>query len=139
MPILHATRSAAARALSATSVLLVLTGCSYADQQPDPEQTVTQAPASSATSSEPTGEASASTVDEACARVLDTVRTAPEQLREDPLGLLLEIDEIARTAPAELSEQLTDLRGAIEGFRRGDESLISVVRQARDLQERCSV
>lgn len=138
MPTPHATRSAVARALSATAVLLVLIGCSSADRQPDPEQTVAQAPADSATSPGPTSDASASTVEEACARVLDTVRTAPEQLRQDPLGLLVEIDEIARTAPAELSGQLTDLRGAVEGFRRGDESLISVVRQARDLQERCS-
>ncbi|MEX5258122.1 hypothetical protein [Kocuria arenosa] len=121
-----------------TAVLLALTGCSFADRQPDPEQTGSQTPAGSATSPGPSGDASASTVEEACARVLDTVRTAPEQLRQDPLGLLVEIDEIARTAPAELSEQLTDLRGAVEGFRRGDESLISVVRQARDLQERCS-
>ena len=77
-------------------------------------------------------------LEEACARVLDTVGTAPDQLRQDPLGLLVEIDEIARTAPAELSGELTDLRDAVEGFRQGDESLISVVRKARDLQERCS-
>jgi hypothetical protein len=138
VPTLHATRSAAARALSVTAVLLALTGCSISDRQPDPEQTAAQAPVSSAASTGPAGDASASTVEEACARVLDTVRTAPDQLRQDPLGLLVEIDEIARTAPAELSGELTDLRGAIEGFRQGDESLISVVRQARDLQERCS-
>lgn len=138
MSTLHATRSAAARAVSATTVVLALTGCSIADQQPNPEQTVAQAPVSSSASTGPADDASASTVEEACARVVDTVRTAPEQLRQDPLGLLLEIDEIARTAPAELSGELTDLRGAVEGFRQGDESLISVVRQTRDLQERCS-
>ncbi|MFF0903213.1 UNVERIFIED_CONTAM: hypothetical protein RF653_06015 [Kocuria sp. CPCC 205316] len=138
MPTLHATRSAAARAVAVTAVLLTLTGCSFADRQPEPEQTAAQAPVSSAASTGPAGEASAGTVDEACARVLDTVRTAPDQLRQDPLGLLVEIDEIARTAPAELSGELTDLRDAVEGFRQGDESLISVVRKARDLQERCS-
>lgn len=138
MPTPHAPRSVAARAGFAITVLLALTGCSFADQQPNPAQTAAEAPNGSETSGQPAGDPSVSTVDEACARVLDTVRTAPEQLRENPLELLLEIDEIARTAPAELSGQITDLRDSVEGFRQGDESLIGVVRRARDLQERCS-
>lgn len=139
MPTVHATRSAAVRATSTAAVLLAVAGCSGADRQPGPEESAPAAPASSATSVTPDGDASVSAVDEACARILDTVRTAPEQLREDPLGLLLEIDEIARTAPAEVSGQITDLRAAVESFRQGDASLISVVGEARELQERCSL
>ncbi len=93
---------------------------------------------SSAPSGEPATDGTVTTVDDACARILEMVRTAPEQLGTDPLGLLIEIDEIARTAPPELAGQLTELRDAVESFRQGDESLISVVRKARQLQERCS-
>lgn len=134
---LRATRSSMARALSMTALLLVLGGCSFADPQPDAQQ-----PAGPPVSSEPAGEpatnAAAATVDDACARVLEVVRAAPEQLGTDPLGLLLEIDEIARTAPPELAGQITELRDAVESFRQGDESLLGVVRTARELQNRCS-
>lgn len=138
MPTLRATRSNMVRALSTTAALLVLTGCSFADPQPDTEQPATESQASSAPSGEQATGAAADTVDDACARILDMVRTAPEQLGTDPLGLLLRIDEIARTAPPELAGQITELRDAVESFRQGDESLIGVVRKARELQERCS-
>ncbi|WP_146067364.1 hypothetical protein [Arthrobacter sp. SX1312] len=138
MPTLRATRSRVARALSTTAVLLVLTSCSFADPPPDARQPAAESPMSSAPSGEPATDAAVDTVDDACARIVDMVRTAPEQLGTDPLGLLLEIDEIARTAPPELSSQITELRDAVENFRQGDESLISVVRKARQLQERCS-
>ncbi|WP_146069676.1 hypothetical protein [Arthrobacter sp. B0490] len=126
------------RALSTTAALLVLTSCSLADPQPDAERPPAESQAASAPSGEPATDAAVETVDDACARILDMVRTAPEQLATDPLGLLVEIDEIARTAPSELAGQLTELRDAVESFRQGDESLISVVRKARQLQERCS-
>lgn len=138
MPSPNTVRSVAARAAATTAVLVALTGCASADPQPGSGEPVAEAPVSSAASSAPAGDRSVSAVDDACARVLDTVRAAPEQLRQDPLGLLLEVDEIARTAPAELSGQITDLRDAVEGFRQGDESLIGVVREARKLQERCA-
>ncbi|MHA7207748.1 hypothetical protein [Arthrobacter sp. MDT1-65] len=138
MPTLRATRSTMARALSTTAALLVLTGCSFADPRPDTGQPAPESQASSAPSGEQATGAAADTVDDACARILDMVRTAPEQLGTDPLGLLLQIDEIARTAPPELAGQITELRDAVERFRQGDESLIGVVRTARQLQERCS-
>jgi hypothetical protein len=138
VPTLRATRSSIARALSTATVLLVLTSCSFADQQPDAGQPTAGSPMSSAPSEGSATDAATDTVDDACARILDMVRTAPEQLGTDPLGLLLEIDEIARTAPPELAGQITELRDAVESFRQGDESLISVVRKARQLQERCS-
>ncbi|MBG6217768.1 hypothetical protein IWX75_002236 [Arthrobacter sp. CAN_A6] len=138
MPTLRATRSSMARALSMTAILLVLTGCSFVDPQPDTQQPAAESPTSSAPSGGPATDAAVGTVDDACARIIDMVRTAPEQLGTDPLGLLLEIDEIARTAPPELAGQITELRDAVESFRQGDESLISVVRKARQLQERCS-
>ncbi|MCU1633449.1 MAG: hypothetical protein JWM61_2101 [Micrococcaceae bacterium] len=135
---LRATRFSKSRALSMAAVLLVLTGCSFADPEPDAPQSPAGSPVSSAPSTEPATDAAVHTVDDACARILDLVRTAPEQLATDPLGLLVEIDEIARTAPPELASQITELRDAVESFRQGDESLISVVRKARQLQERCS-
>jgi hypothetical protein len=138
VPTLRATRSSMARALSMAAVLLVLTGCSLTDSQPDAQQPATESPMSSSPSGEPATDAAVSTADEACARILDMVRTAPEQLGTDPLGLLVEIDEIARTAPPELASQITELRDAVESFRQGDESLISVIGKVRQLQERCS-
>lgn len=138
MPTLRATRSSMARALSVTAVLLFLTGCSFADPQPDTRQPASGSPVSSAPSGAPATGASVDTVDDACARILAMVRAAPEQLGTDPLGLLVEIDEIDRTAPPELASQITELRDAVERFRQGDESLIGVVQKARQLQERCS-
>lgn len=138
MPTLRATRSSMVRALSMTAVLLVLTGCSFTDPHSDAGQSATESPMSSAPSGGPATDAAVDTLDDACARIIGVVRTAPEQLGTDPLGLLLEIDEIARTAPPELASQLTELRDAVESFRQGDESLIGVVRTARQLQERCS-
>lgn len=130
VPILRATRSRMARTLCTTAALVVLTGCSFAGPQPAAQQLATESPVSSAPST------AAST--DACARIVDMVRTAPEQLGTDPLGLLLEIDEIAKTAPPELAAQLTELRDAVDSFRQGDESLINVLREARRLQESCS-
>jgi hypothetical protein len=142
MPTQRATRWGMARALSMTAVLLVLAGCSFTDPQPDAGQPTAASPMSSVPSGGPATntatDAAVDTVDDACARILDMVRTAPEQLGTDPLGLILEIDEIARTAPPELAGQITELRDAVERFRQGDESLIGVVRTARQLQERCT-
>ncbi|MEX5236380.1 hypothetical protein [Kocuria arenosa] len=138
MPTAHAPRPAVIRAATAAVLLLALTGCSSADRdsaagagQDAPASTAPSGPAAS-------GGASAATVQETCARVLETVRTAPEQLREDPAGLFTEVDELAATAPDELSGQLTSAREAVAGFRQGDRSFISVVQEVRGLQERCS-
>ena len=49
-----------------------------------------------------------------------------------------EVDELAATAPDELSGQLTSVREAVAGFRQGERSFISVVQEVRGLQERCS-
>ncbi|TKV26834.1 hypothetical protein FDK12_12760 [Arthrobacter sp. NamB2] len=138
MPTLRATRSPMRRALSLTAVLLVLAGCSLAGPQPGTQQPATEPPASAAPPGTPASDVAIDTVDGACARILEMVRTAPEQLGTDPLGLLLEIDEIARTAPPELASQITELRDAVESFRQGNESLITVLREVRELQERCS-
>ncbi|MBG6225947.1 hypothetical protein IWX63_002533 [Arthrobacter sp. CAN_A2] len=93
---------------------------------------------SSAPSGESATDPAVDTVDDVCARIVAVVRTAPEQLGTDPLGLLFEIDEIAKTAPPELASQIAEFRDAVESFRQGDESLISVVRKAQELQDRCS-
>ncbi|WP_146070930.1 hypothetical protein [Arthrobacter sp. B1805] len=138
MPTLRATRLPMPRALSLTAVLLVLAGCSLAGPQPGAQQPATESPASAAHPGTSASDAAVDTVDDACARILEMVRTAPEQLGTDPLGLLLEIDEIARTAPPELASQITELRDAVESFRQGNESLITVLREVRQLQERCS-
>jgi hypothetical protein len=141
VPTACAPRPAAIRAATASVLLLALAGCSspsssdgdtVAGSGPD-------APASAAASG-PTasGGASSATVQETCARVLETVRTAPQQLRDDPAGLFTEVDELAATAPDELSGQLTSVREAVAGFRQGERSFISVVQEVRGLQERCS-
>lgn len=137
MPTARAPRPAALRAAAAV-LLLALTGCSSADRdtaagagQGAPASTDSNAPTAS-------GGASAATVQETCARVLETVRTAPQQLRDDPAGLFAEVDELAATAPDELSGQLTSVREAVAGFRQGERSFIGVVQEVRGLQERCS-
>lgn len=136
MPTACAPRPAAIRAATAAALLLALAGCSSSDggTAAGPDATASAA-ASAPTAS---GGASAATVQEACARVLETVRTAPQQLRDDPAGLFTEVDELATTAPDELSGQLTSVREAVAGFRQGDRSFISVVQEVRGLQERCS-
>lgn len=139
MPTARAPRPALIRATAAAALLLALTGCSSADRdsaagagQDAPASTGASVPAAS-------GDASAATtVQETCSRVLETVRTAPQQLREDPAGLFVEVDELAATAPDELSGQLTSVRDAVAGFRQGERSFISVVQEVRGLQERCS-
>lgn len=138
MPTARAPRPAVVRAATAAVLLLALTGCSSTDRdsaagsgQDAPASTGTSAPAAS-------GDASAATAQQTCARVLETVRTAPQQLREDPTGLVVEVDELAATAPDELSGQITSVREAVAGFRQGERSFISVVQEFRGLQERCS-
>lgn len=137
MPASRTPRPAAAHAAAAV-LLLALTGCSLLERdsaadagRDDPSAAVTSNPSASV-------DASADSVQEACARVLETVRTAPQQLQEDPAGLFLEVDELAATAPDELSGQITSVREAVADFRQGERSLVGVVREVRDLQERCS-
>lgn len=137
MPTARAPRPAVTRAAAAV-LLLALTGCSSAERESaagagpdDPAAVATSAPTAS-------GDASAATVRQTCARVLETVRAAPQQLRDDPAGLFAEVDELAATAPDELSGQLTSVREAVAGFRQGERSFISVVQEVRGLQERCS-
>lgn len=123
---------AATPAVTAAVLLLTLTGCAAADR--DPAGGAGPAPSISSAA----GGAPPDAVQEACARVLETVRSAPRQLREDPAGLFAEVDELAATAPDELSGQLASLREAVAGFRQGERSLLSVVQEIRGLQERCS-
>ncbi|MFF0989305.1 hypothetical protein [Kocuria nitroreducens] len=150
MPTARAPRPAVSRAATAAVLLLALTGCSSsadgdaaagAGQDDAPASTAPSSPTTSGNaSSAPTtsGDASTATVQETCARVLETVRTAPQQLREDPAGLFAEVDELAATAPDEVSGQLTSVREAVAGFRRGERSFFGVVQEVRGLQERCS-
>ncbi|MFI7494705.1 hypothetical protein ACH9D2_08295 [Kocuria sp. M4R2S49] len=135
------------RAVTAAVLLLALSGCSLADRDPaagagqdGPASAATSAPTASAATSAPTAsdDASVATVQQTCARVLETVHSAPQQLRDDPAGLFAEVDELAATAPDELSGQLTSVREAVSGFRQGERSFISVVQEVRGLQERCS-
>lgn len=137
MPTAHPPRSAATRAAATAALLLALTGCSLFDRDSG-SGTDGADRGASAPSASPSGSVSASTVEETCARVLETARTAPERLREDLPGLLEEVEDLAATAPPELAGQITAVRDAVEEFRQGDRSLVSVVREARSLQERCS-
>lgn len=139
MPTACAPRPAAIRAATASVLLLALAGCSSSSDGDGAAGTGPDATASAAASAPAaSGGASSATVQETCARVLETVRTAPQQLRDDPAGLLTEVDELAGTAPDELSGQLTSVREAVAGFRQGERSFISVVQEVRGLQERCS-
>lgn len=141
MPTARPPRSAATRAAASVALLLALTGCSLFDRDSgsgtDAADRGASTPSASPTSS-PSGSASVSTVEETCARVLETARTAPEQLQQDPAALFAEVEDIAATAPPELSGEITSVREAIDEFRQGERSTISVVREARALQERCS-
>ncbi|EYT55463.1 MULTISPECIES: hypothetical protein [Kocuria] len=139
MPTACAPRPAAIRAATASVLLLALAGCSSSAEGDGAAGSGPDSTASAAASA-PTasGGASPATVQETCARVLETVRTAPQQLRDDPAGLFTEVDELAATAPDELSGQLTSVREAVAGFRQGERSFISVVQEVRGLQERCS-
>lgn len=139
MPTACAPRPAAIRAATASVLLLALAGCSSSAEGDGAAGSGPDSTASAAASA-PTasGGASPATVQETCARVLETVRTAPQQLRDDPAGLFSDVDELAATAPDELSGQLTSVREAVAGFRQGERSFISVVREVRGLQERCS-
>ncbi|MUN63966.1 hypothetical protein GMA12_12590 [Kocuria sediminis] len=140
MPTSRPSRSAAARAAAAAALLLALTGCSLFDREDG-----AGAPSSSASGSASDGAsggvsdgASVSTVEETCARVLEAARTAPERLQEDPAALLAEVEDLAATAPPELSGQITSIREAVDDYRQGERSMLSVAREARALQERCS-
>jgi hypothetical protein len=139
VPTACAPRPAAIRAATASVLLLALAGCSSSAEGDGAAGSGPDSTASAAASA-PTasGGASPATVQETCARVLETVRTAPQQLRDDPAGLFTEVDELAATAPDELSGQLTSVREAVAGFRQGERSFISVVQEVRGLQERCS-
>lgn len=143
MPTAHPPRSALTRAAATAALLLALTGCSLFDRDSGSEASdrgASTPSASSASSAAPSasGSASVDTVEETCARVLEAARTAPEQLQQDPAALLAEVEDLAATAPPELSGQIASVRDAVDEFRRGDRSMISVVREARALQERCS-
>lgn len=136
MPTSRPPRSAAARAAAASALLLALTGCSLFEREAEPG-----APAPSASgsaSARASDRASVSTVEETCARVLEAARTAPERLQEDPAGLLAEVEDLAATAPPELSGQIASVREAVDEYRQGERSMLSVAREARALQERCS-
>ncbi|MGQ1798358.1 hypothetical protein ACT4S5_14680 [Kocuria oceani] len=140
MPTSRPTRSAAARAAAASALLLALTGCSLFDREAEPGA---QAPSASGSASArasggASDQASVSTVEETCARVLEAARTAPERLQEDPAGLLAEVEDLAATAPPELSGQIASVREAVDEYRQGERSMLSVAREARALQERCS-
>ncbi|MFI7583717.1 hypothetical protein ACH9DO_07985 [Kocuria sp. M1N1S27] len=139
MPASRTPRPVAVRAAGAAAVLLLaLTGCSLLERD-SAGDAGREGPSSAATSGPSASvDASAASVQAACARVLETVRTAPQQLQEDPAGLFLEVDELAATAPDELSGQITSVREAVADFRQGERSLAGVVREVRDLQERCS-
>ena len=139
MPTACAPRPAAIRAATASVLLLALAGCSSSAEGDGAAGSGPDSTASAAASA-PTasGGASPATVQETCARVLETVRTAPQQLRDDPAGLFSDVDELAATAPDELSGQLTSVREAVAGFRQGERSFLSVVQEVRGLQERCS-
>lgn len=139
MPTACAPRPAAIRAATASVLLLALAGCSSSAEGDGAAGSGPDSTASAAASA-PTasGGASPATVQETCARVLETVRTAPQQLRDDPAGLFTDVDELAATAPDELSGQLTSVREAVAGFRQGERSFISVVQEVKGLQERCS-
>ncbi|GAA1752990.1 hypothetical protein [Kocuria aegyptia] len=146
MPTAHpprsaATRAAATRAAVTAALLLALTGCSLFDGDSgsgtDAADRGASTPSASPSGSASAG-ASADTVEETCARVLEAARTAPEQLQQDPVALLAEVEDIAATAPTELSGEIISVREAIDGFRQGERSMISVIGEARALQERCS-
>ncbi|GEO95339.1 hypothetical protein [Kocuria turfanensis] len=132
MPTSRPPRSAAARAAAAAALLLALTGCSLFDRE---DGSGAPAPSASGSASD---QASVSTVEETCARVLEAARTAPERLQEDPAALLAEVEDLAATAPPELSGQISSIREAVDDYRQGERSMLSVAREARALQERCS-
>lgn len=140
MPTSRPPRSAAARAAAASALLLALTGCSLFDREAEPGAPAPSASgsASARASGGASDRASVSTVEETCARVLEAARTAPERLQEDPAGLLAEVEDLAATAPPELSGQIASVREAVDEYRQGERSMLSVAREARALQERCS-
>lgn len=144
MPTSRPPRSAAARAAAASALLLALTGCSLFDREAEPGAPAPSASgsgsarASGGASDRASDRASVSTVEETCARVLEAARTAPERLQEDPAGLLAEVEDLAATAPPELSGQIASVREAVDEYRQGERSMLSVAREARALQERCS-
>lgn len=140
MPTSRPPRSAAARAAAASALLLALTGCSLFDREAEPGAPAPSASgsASARASGGASDRASVSTVEETCARVLEAARTAPERLQEDPAGLLAEVEDLAATAPPELSGQIASVRQAVDEYRQGERSMLSVAREARALQERCS-
>ena len=139
----RAPRSAATRAASAAVLVLALTGCSLFDsdsgpERVEPENSVSAGPASASPSASPSATASVTTARETCDRAGQLAQDARQRLREEPLALLAEIDDIAATAPSELAEQIAAVREAVEGYRQGDQSFLGVVQEARDLQKLCT-
>lgn len=142
MPTPRAVRSAATAAV----LLLALPGCSLFDRDPGAGRPQAEAPATSVRPAAPTPSAtpsasptaSVSTVRETCDRAGEAAGDAQQQLREDPEGLIEEIDALAETAPPELSGEIADVREAVDGYRKGDRSYLSVLREAKALQDRCS-
>lgn len=143
MPAHRAPRSAAARAVSAAALVLTLTGCSLFDkdagaERAEPETSVSTGPQPAPPSPSPAATASVSTVRETCDRAGELAQDARQRLREEPLALLAEIDDIAETAPPELAGQIGAVREAVEAYRQGEQSFLGVVQEARDLQELCT-
>ena len=139
----RATRSAATRAASAAALVLALTGCSLFDSNSGPERAepdvaVSTSPSSASPSASPSAAASVATARETCDRAGELAQDARQRLREEPLALLAEIEDIADTAPPELAEQIASVREAVEGYRQGDRSFLDVLQEARDLQQLCT-
>lgn len=152
MPIDLAARSAAlrpgvVRCAAGAAVLLALSGCSpggdastggSGTSSPGAPGPATSSVAPSTAATGAPADTSVSTEQETCARVVETARSAPQRLREDPLALVEEFTALADTAPAELSAQIQEVRDAVDGFRRGERRLTEVVGEVRELQRRCS-
>lgn len=146
MPTTRTARSAATAAV----LLLSLTGCSLFDRDSGDDRAAPEASATSvrsataapsvtrspSPSASPT--ASVSTVRETCDRAGEAAEGAQQRLREDPEGLLAEIDALAETAPPELSGEIADVREAVDDYRKGDRSYLGVLREAKALQDRCA-
>ncbi|MFI7483969.1 hypothetical protein ACH9EU_16310 [Kocuria sp. M1R5S2] len=139
MPTPPAVRSAATAAV----LLLAVTGCSLFERDSGsdedrsaPGTSVTPAPAT--TTASPTRTPSVSTVRETCDRAGEAAHEARDTLREHPEELLAEIDELAETAPPELSDEIAAVRDAVDDYRKGDRSYLGVLREAKNLQERCT-
>ncbi len=127
-------RPALRRGAAGLVLAALLTGCGGPGEQEGTAPTSAAAPSSAS----PSGRQGKLTEQEACARVADTVRGAPQALREDPLELFQELAALAESAPAELSGQITAVRDSVDAFRNGEGSLTGVLGELRGLQQRCS-